>query len=178
MCTGAEIAMIGVAAAGTAATVYGQQQAAQAAADAANAQGQSMADAAGRQQDAANAEAERIRAAARRQRAEAAAAYAASGVATGEGTPVLINQEITRGGEYDALNAILSGSRESKALTTDASSFGKMAGAYRQAGNTQSFGTLMSSGAQFMSASGWRSNGPGFSGTQARAPIVDLSRRG
>ena len=157
----------------TAATAYGQYQAGQAAADAQDAQGKQLATQAGQQQDAANAEAERIRAAARRQRAEAAAAYAGSGVSVGEGTPLKIDQEIARGGELDALNTIISGGRESDTLTREAGAFGSMAKATRKAANMQAFTTLMSGASNASSASGWRANGPGFSGGQARAPIVN-----
>lgn len=158
---------------GTTATVYGQQEAAKAAAETANAQGTAAATQAGQEQDAATAEAERIRAAARRQRAEAAAAFAASGVSVGDGTPLKIDQEIARGGELDALNTIISGGRGADTLTNEATAFGKAAVAARKAANTQTFATLMSSGSKISSASGWRANGPGFSGGQASAPIVN-----
>lgn len=173
MCTGFEIAMIGAAIVGTGVAVNGQQQAAAAAAEAAQVQGQAVATEAGQTQDAAAAEAERIRAAARRQRAEAAAAYAGSGVSVGDGTPLKIDQEIARGGELDALNTIISGGRGAAVLTNEASAFGSQANAYRKAANTQTFNTLMSSGDKFLSATGWRANGPGFSGGQAPAPIVN-----
>lgn len=172
MCTGYEIAAVVTAVIGTGAAINGQQQAAAAASEAAQVQGQATATQAGQAQDAATAEAERIRAAARRQRAEAAAAYAGSGVSVGEGTPLKIDQEIARGGELDALNTIISGGRGADVLTKEAAAFGAQAGAYRRAGNTQAFSTLMSSGSQFASASGWRANGPGFSGGQKPAPIV------
>lgn len=157
----------------TAATAYGQYEAGKAAADAADAQGKQLAMQAGQQQDAANAEAERIRAAARRQRAEAAAAYAGSGVSVGEGSPLKIDQEIARGGELDALNTIISGGRESDTLSREAAAFGAQGRATRKAANMQAFGTLMSSASNAATASGWRANGPGFSGGQARAPIVN-----
>lgn len=152
---------------------YGQVQAADAAADAQVAQGKQLATQAGQQQDASNAEAERIRAAARRQRAEAAAAYSASGVSVADGTPLKIDQEIARGGELDALNTIISGGRESDTLTREAAAMGRQAKATRQAGRMQAVSTLMSSASNAATASGWRANGPGFSGGQARAPIVN-----
>lgn len=173
MCTGFEIAALATLVVGTAVTVGGQQQAAAAAADAAEAQGRSLATDAGQAQDAATAEAERIRAAARRQRAEAAAAYSASGVSVAEGTPLKIDQEIARGGELDALNTIISGGRGADSLTRESAAFGAQAGAIKRAANTQSFSTVMSSGKQAISASGWRANGPGFSGGQKPAPIIN-----
>lgn len=173
MCTGLEIAGLATLAVGTAVTVDGQQQAAAAAADAAEAQGRSLATEAGQAQDAATAEAERIRAAARRQRAEAAVAFSGSGVSVGEGTPLKIDQEIARGGELDALNTIISGGRGADSLTRESAAFGAQAGAIKRAANTQSFSTVMSSGKQAISASGWRANGPGFSGGQKPAPIIN-----
>ncbi len=173
MCTGFEIAALAAAVVGTGVAVHGQQQAAAAAEEAALVEGQGAATQAGQQQDAATAEAERIRAAARRQRAEAAAAYAGSGVSVADGTPLKIDEEIARGGELDALNTIISGGRGADVLTKEAAAFGAQAAATRRAANAKSFSTLMSSGSQFASASGWRANGPGYSGGQAKAPIVN-----
>jgi hypothetical protein len=169
------VALMALAAGGGVMSAVGGMQAANAQADAQEAQGKAMAQQAGQQQDAANAQAERIRAAGRRQAAEARAAAAAGGVSVDAGTPVVINQEITRASELDALNTIISGGRESTALTTEAANMGSLAGATRSAGKTQAFGTLMSSAGSVISASGWRSNGPGFSGTQKAAPIVNRS---
>lgn len=172
MCYAAAIPYV-VAAISAGVQYQGQQQAAEAASDAAIAQGQTAATQAGQAQDAATAEAERIRAAARRQRAEAAVAFSGSGVSVGEGTPLKIDQEIARGGELDALNTIISGGRGAAVLTKESAAFGAQANGIRKAGNMQAFGTLMSSAASASSASGWRANGPGFSGGQARAPIVN-----
>lgn len=171
MCDPVTMAVVLIGAAGVAA--YGQVQAADAAADAQEAQGKQLATQAGQQQDAANAEAERIRAAARRQRAEAAAAYSASGVSVADGTPLKIDQEIARGGELDALNTIISGGRESDTLTREAAAMGRQGKATRQAGRMQAVGTLMSSASNAATASGWRANGPGFSGGQKPAPIIN-----
>lgn len=158
MCVAVAAAVPYVVAAISAGVQYqGQQQAAEAAAETAIAQGQTAATQAGQAQDAATAEAERIRAAARRQRAEAAAAYSASGVSVSEGTPLKIDQEISRGGELDALNTIISGGRGADSLTRESAAFGAQAGAFLRAGQTQGFGTLMSSAASTATASGWRS---------------------
>ena len=157
----------------TAVSAYGQYQQGKAAAEAQVTQGRQLAQQAGQEQDTANAQAERIRAAARRQAAEAAAAFSASGVAVDAGTPLKIDQEIRRGGELDALNTIISGGREADTLTREAEAFGSMAKATRRGAATQAFGTLMSGASSAMTASGWRTNGPGFSGTQAPAPIIN-----
>lgn len=158
-------------------TAHGQMQAADAAADAAEAQGQAIATQAGQEQDAANAQAERVRAAAKRQKAEATAAFSASGVSVDAGTPLKINEEITRGGSLDALNTIISAGRQGEASITEAAGLGAKAAATRKAGQIQAASTLMQSGAQAATASGWRSSGPGFSGGQKPAPISDLSVR-
>jgi len=64
--------------------------------------------------DAGRAQAEKVRLAYREQRGRARAALAGSGAAVDEGSAVLIDQDITRRGEQDALTAILSGDREAE----------------------------------------------------------------
>lgn len=64
--------------------------------------------------DAGRAHAEKVRLAYREQRARARTALAGSGVEVDEGSAVLIDQDITRRGEQDALSAILSGDREAE----------------------------------------------------------------
>lgn len=156
-------------------TAAGQMQSANAQADAQVAQGKAIAEQAGQQQDAANAQADRIRTAAKRQAAEAAAAFSASGVSVDAGTPLKVEQQIQQGGASDALMTILSAERSGATSMRESAALGASAKATRSAGRTQAFGTLMSSAASAASASGWRSNGPGFSGTQAPAPIVNRS---
>lgn len=173
MCTGFEVALLAAAAAGTGTAIYSANQAAAAAEQ----QGRSLASQAGQQQDAAAAQAEQIRKAAKRQRAAAEASFAAGGVDVGVGTPIAVDNEIARGGELDALNTIITGGRGADSLTQEAIAYGKQANAARMAGYGQAASTLLSAGAGAMSAAGWRSNGPGFSGTQAAAPISDRSIR-
>jgi len=146
-------------------------------AKAAEATGRNLASQAGQQQDAAAAQADQIRKAARRQRAAAEASFAAGGVDVGVGTPIAVDNEIARGGELDALNTIITGGRGADSLTQEAIAYGKQANAARMAGYGQAVSTLLSAGAGAMSAAGWRSNGPGFSGTQTAAPISDRSIR-
>lgn len=146
-------------------------------AKAAEATGRNLASQAGQQQDAAAAQADQIRRAAKRQRASAEAAYATGGVDVGVGSPIAVDNEIARGGELDALNTIITGGRGADSLTQEAIAYGKQANAARMAGYGQAASTLLSAGAGAMSAAGWRSNGPGFSGTQTAAPISDRSIR-
>ena len=61
--------------------------------------------------DAAVAQAEKFRRAGTRQAAAADAAYAASGVSVGVGTPVRVNESIQRDAEEDAYMNILTGQR-------------------------------------------------------------------
>lgn len=168
MCTGLEIAIL----AGMTATAVGGMSQAQAAQDAADAQASSINMAAGAEQDAALAKADQIRKAARRQRGEAKAAYSASGVSTTAGTPIVIDNQIAYAGESDALMTILGASRNATAAEKQGVSFGKQGQDQANAIYIQTAGSLLQQGAGAASASGWRSKGPGFSGTQAPAPIT------
>lgn len=173
MCTGFEIAALAAAAIGTGTAIQSANQQAAAAEE----QGRSLASQAGQQQDAAAAQADQIRKAARRQRAAAEASFAAGGVDVGVGSAIAVDNEIARGGEFDALNAIITGGRGADSLTQEAIAYGKQARNAKMAGYGQAASSLLSAGAGAMKASGWRSNGPGFSGTQTAAPISDRSIR-
>lgn len=61
-------------------------------------------------------EARMIRKNVREVRSSATAAYAASGVDVSEGTPLVVERDITQSGEEDALTTILYGHRRSAAL--------------------------------------------------------------
>lgn len=86
------------------AQAIGNYQAAQAQADADTARGE------------AAIQAGKIREAGRRQRSAAVAASAASGVSVSDGTAELINYEIIKGAEDDALTTILSGNTRARQL--------------------------------------------------------------
>ena len=89
-------------------------------ADLANAQAQQLENQAAAERDSAVASAERIRRAGRRQQAETEAAYAASGVSVGTGTPVRVNDQIGLDVETDAYTAILDGERRGRTLDYEA----------------------------------------------------------
>ncbi len=178
MCTGLELLFIAAAGAGTAATVYGQQQAAEQAEEAAEAQGRQIATQAGQEIDASNAQAERIRRAARQQQGEAMAALSASGVSVGEGTALKISEEIYKDSESDALNTIISGNRGANHLSEQGRQILQQGRNAKKAANINSFGTILGGATSAANASGWRSAGAGWSGTQAPAPVVDRSFRG
>ncbi|WKB53022.1 virion core protein, T7 gp14 family [Eleftheria terrae] len=177
MCTGLELAFVMAAGASTAVSVYGQQQAGKAQEAAAEAQGRAINQQAGAEQDAAEAQADRIRRAARAQVGEANAALSASGVSVGEGTALKITEQIIKDAESDALNAIISGNRGGRQLSSQARSIVKQGQDARRAANISSIGTVLSGASQAFGASGWRSRGPGWSGTQAPAPVYDRSIR-
>lgn len=174
MCTGVEIALIAGA---MGATAYAGMQQANAVEDAANAQAAEVNMAAGAEQDAAAAKADMIRKAARRQRGEARAAFSASGVSTEAGTPVLIDNNIAYGGESDALMTILGATRNATSAQRQGVAMGKQGKDQADAIRTQTVASVLQMGASAATASGWRSSGPGYSGTQAAAPISDRSIR-
>ena len=156
---------------------YGTIQQGKAAQRQANDQAREISMGAGREQDAANAQADLIRKAARRQMGEARAAFSVSGVAADEGTPVKIAEEIYRGGEFDALNTILGASRNSDSAARQAEQLNRQGKDARRASQIQAASSLLQAGASAATASGWRSQGPGFSGQQAPAPISDRNIR-
>lgn len=111
-------------------------------------------------------------------RGQTLGAIAASGVKIGEGSALDAEREVMTNAETDAELAILRGEQTGRGLNTRAT-LTRMAGRQaRRAANMQAFNTLLSAGAQGMQASGWRAKGPGFSGQQAPAPVIDKSTRG
>lgn len=115
MCTGAEIAIIAAAVAGTGTAIYsGQQQA-----KAAGAQAAALSEQAAQEQEAAKAEADRLRQATRFKRGEARAALAASGVDVDSQTATLIDQTIVSNDEQDAFNLLLTGQRRAGSLSAE-----------------------------------------------------------
>lgn len=115
---GIETALVlGLAAAGTAVSVYGQQQQAKEAEGIANMQEQQAREDAQFAASEAQLQARAIRKAAERQRAEARSALAASDVVVGVGTAEQIDAEIAAGGEEDALMAIYDGTNRARAIT-------------------------------------------------------------
>ncbi len=89
-------------------------------AELANAQATQLDNQAAAERDSAVAAAERIRRAGGRQQAETEAAYAASGVSVGTGTPVRVNDQIGLDAETDAYMAILDGERRGRTLDYEA----------------------------------------------------------
>lgn len=125
--------------------------------------------------DAAMKTAEVIRRAGRKQVGAANAAYAGSGVVVGQGSAAEVEREITQDYEHDAFQALLEGDRSARGREVDARMARISGRATETAGMVNAFSTALAGGYQALKANGWRTAGPGFSGTQAKAPIVDRS---
>jgi len=116
-----------------------------------------------------------IRRAGKQQVGSANAAYAASGVQIGEGSALETERQIHQDVEHDAFQTILQGDRRARGLQTDATLMRIDGKSKETAGNVNAFGSLLGSAYQGAKASGWRTAGPGYSGTQAPAPVEDRS---
>lgn len=154
-------------AAATVYSVYTTQQSgkqAQLNANAQSDQAQSDADAAA---SAAVVQADRIRRLARNQASEANASLAASGVETGAGTAININEEIIGNAEEDAALTIFNGQNQKTRGYTDASNYSLAGTQARGAANSQSISTVLSAGAQAGMA--WKASAAGTNATVPKA---------
>ena len=150
-------------AAATVYSVYSTQQSgkqAQLNADAQSDQAQSDADAAA---SAAVVQADRIRRLARNQSSEANAALAASGVETGAGTAININEEIIGNAEEDAALTIFNGKNQKARGYVDASNYSMAGSQARSTANAQSIGTVLNAGAN--AAMSWKASAAGKNAT-------------
>ena len=117
------------------------------------------------QNDADNAassavvQADRIRRLARNQASEANASLAASGVETGAGTAININEQIIGNGEEDAALTIFNGQNQKARGYADASNYTLAGNQARSNANSQSIGTVLSAGAQAGMA--WKASAAG-----------------
>lgn len=128
--------------------------------------------------DAGVAQAKIIRREGRRAIGSATAAYAGAGVKVDQGSAAEVQREMQMNVEKDAFQAILEGDRRGRGYQVD-SVMARTSGDLAQAAGVVNAVTTMAGGAYSgLRASGWRSKGPGFSGTQSAAPVVDLSTRG
>ena len=153
-------------AAATVYSVYTTQQSgkqSQLNADSQAEQAQNDADAAA---SAANVQADRIRRLARNQASEANAALAGSGVETGEGTAININEEIIGNAEEDAVLTIMNGQNQKARGYVDSSNYKLAGNQARSAANAQSIGTVLSAGAQ--AGMSWKASAAGKNGTVAK----------
>lgn len=164
-------------AASTGMSVLSQVQAGQTAKAQANMQADQQDYAASVEQSNALKTADLIRRAGRRQVGAANAGYAGAGVKVGEGSSLEAERYIDQNVQHDAFQALLDGDRRARGLQTDAKLMRINGQQQEAAGYMNAFGTALGGAAQGMKASGWRTAGPGFSGTQKSAPIVDASTR-
>lgn len=166
------MSFVGVAVAGV--NAFQQVQAGKYAAGQADLQASQLEYQAKIENDTAMKTAAIIRRAGRRQIGQANAAYAGSGVVVGQGSAGLVEQEIREDVEHDAFQALLEGHRRGRGMETDAT-LTRIDGAMRRtAGMVNAAGTVLGGGYQAMKNNGWRTGGgPGFSGTQAPAPVED-----
>lgn len=151
MCEASTIML--VAAGVSAGTAIYQGQQAEEMGDYKNAQAQADANAA---QGDAEVQAMQIREAGKRQRSAAVAAQSASGVDIGSGTAELINTEITKGAEQDAISTILSGRYRGQQLSNQGA-FAKIKGENAaNAGYASAAGTALNAGSTYNG--GWKSS--------------------
>ena len=153
--------------------VYGQVQQGRTAKDNAYADADALQAQAALARDDAQGQAQRIRREGAQARGQALAAVAASGVKVGEGSTLDAERQVMTDYAQDEYMAILTGERQARGLNTEASNRRRagrdaMRASYFQAGTS-----LLSAGANGMRAGGWRSNGPGYSGTQMPAPVIN-----
>jgi hypothetical protein len=128
--------------------------------------------------DSAAVEARNIRRAGEQQRGQVLAGQAASGVVIGEGSALAVERQLIEDAARDEYLTILTGQRQASALQRDAG-LKRRAGRDAMRSNVIGAGTsLLSTGYSYAKAAGWRSRGPGFSGTQAPAPVIYRDIRG
>ena len=151
------------AVASTAYSVYSSQQSGKQAQLNANAQSEQSQNDANNAASAAVVQADRIRRLARNQASEANAALAGSGVVTGEGTAININEQIIGNAEEDAALTIFNGQNQKARGYADASNYTLAGSQARSSANSQSIGTVLSAGAQAGMA--WKASAAGKNGT-------------
>lgn len=150
-------------AAATVYSVYSTQQSGKQAQLNANAQADQAQNDADTAASAAVVQADRIRRLARNQASEANAALAASGVETGAGTAININEQIIGNAEEDAALTIFNGKNQKARGYTDASNYSLAGSQARSNANSQSIGTVLSAGAQ--AGMSWKASAAGKNAT-------------
>lgn len=138
---------------------------------AANAQAAQYELQAATERDNAEAEAEKIRREGGTARGQTLSALAGAGVTVGQGSALDAERQVVDDYTSDEYMAILTGSRRASAMQETARQTRK-AGRDAMRSSLINAGTsLLSAGAQGMRATGFRSAGPGWSGTQSPAPV-------
>ena len=112
-----------------------------------------------------------IRRAGRQAVAGAESGFAASGVRVGEGSAEDVVNQVNTDATHDVYQTILNGDRRANALRAGAASARTQGDLAASNATLRAAGTVLQSGYSAMKASGWRTAGPGFAGTQAPAPV-------
>ena len=121
--------------------------------------------------DDAQGQASRIRREGAQARGQTLGAIAASGVKVGEGSTLDAERQVMTDYTQDEYMAILTGERQARGMQTEARNRRRAGRDAQRASYIQAGTSLLAAGAAGMKAGGWRSNGPGFSGTQMPAPV-------
>jgi hypothetical protein len=123
------------------------------------------------ERDNAQAEAEQIRREGSAARGDTLAALAGAGVTVGQGSALEAERKVVDDYTADEYMAILTGERRGRAMQETAKQTRKAGRDAMRAGFINAGTSLLSAGAQGMRATGFRSAGPGWSGTQSPAPV-------
>lgn len=150
---------------------YGSMKQGQIASDNAQQDGDLLDQQARMARDDAKGVASRIRKEGEQARGQTLGAVAASGVKVGEGSALDAERQVMTDYTQDEYLAILTGERQARGMETQAVMTRRAGRDAKRAAYIQAGTSLLGAGAQGMRAGGWRSNGPGFSGTQRMAPI-------
>lgn len=121
--------------------------------------------------DQGQAEAQQARRDGERTRGALVGSVAASGVTVGHGSAGMAEQDVVANAEHDAYMSILTGERQGRSAEAQAAETRRAGRAAKQAGYFGAATSLLSAGARGAQAAGWGKYGPGFSGTQAPAPV-------
>lgn len=123
------------------------------------------------ERDNAQAEAEKLRREGAAARGQTLSALAGSGVTVGQGSALEAERQVVDSYTSDEYMAILTGERRSSSLQETARQTRRAGRDALRSGFINAGTSLLSAGAQGMRATGFRSAGPGWSGTQAPAPV-------
>jgi uncharacterized FlaG/YvyC family protein len=134
-------------------------------------QGKALDYQAEQEKQAAIEQATLVRRAGREANASATSAFAGAGVKVGEGSADEVVRQIGIDSAHDVYQTILNGDRRANALRAGASQSRTQGDLAASNANAKAVGTVLSSGYGAMRANGWATAGPGFSGTQAPAPV-------
>jgi hypothetical protein len=118
-----------------------------------------------------------IRKAGRRQVGETVAGYAGAGVRVDEGSAVDTQEQVTKERRARRLPGAARW-QPPRARAADRRHAAPHRWLMQQsAGYVNAVGSALQSGSSAMRSNGWRTNGPGFSGQQAPAPVTTLTPR-